>query len=268
MRRQARAFTLVELLVVIAIIAILAALLLPTISGAKERAKRTQCLNNVRQIGLSLNLYANDYEDFLPWPNWGNDGSPPCPAGWLYKGDCTSTPSTTAAGGAAAIANWSQNQVAHLKQGVLWKYMPNGNSFICPNDVPPSLTGFWSQRDETLSTYIMNGAPCFYANPDVTNHQYATCKMPAVYSPLCITLWEPDQRLNWFAYNDGSSYPGYDDLSGYGGYEGLGQLHVNGGNVLAVGGSAEYMSLPDFAAQQAIPEKNLLFWNPITPTGR
>jgi prepilin-type N-terminal cleavage/methylation domain-containing protein len=59
-------FTLIELLTVIVIIAILAALLLPTLAGAKERAKRTNCLNNLRQLTLCLHLYAGDYEDKLP----------------------------------------------------------------------------------------------------------------------------------------------------------------------------------------------------------
>jgi len=74
LRSQAHGFTLVELLVVIAIISILAAMLMPALSTARERARRISCLSNLRQIGLGLYMYHDDWKEVYP-PYRSNAGT-------------------------------------------------------------------------------------------------------------------------------------------------------------------------------------------------
>ncbi len=80
----AGAFTLVELLVVTGIIAILAALLLPGLARAKENGRRIACLNNLRQLGLAMQLYVHDYDDVLPAS--GPEAGQIFPEQWVWYG--------------------------------------------------------------------------------------------------------------------------------------------------------------------------------------
>ena len=80
--QQKAAFTLIELLVVIAIIAILASMLLPTLSRAKEKAQATQCVAQAKQLGLAMRLYGDDSSDLLPMASGSVPWASPDPLPW------------------------------------------------------------------------------------------------------------------------------------------------------------------------------------------
>jgi prepilin-type N-terminal cleavage/methylation domain-containing protein len=254
-----RAFTLIELLVVIAIIAILAAMLLPALSKAKAKANRTVCLGNNRQLGLGIQMYATDNQDYLVWPNWGTDASPPCPPGWLFAGAPPMQFSVATYGLNPTAFN--QTRLKALQGGVLYQYAPNVNTFNCPYDKPGDPTTSWGTRKQQLCSYTMNPSGAF-ANPPnggaSSGNNYKTMKVAQIWSTQCIIVWEQDFRPGHGDWNDGASYPDT---------QGLGLAHTIGGLVLQVDASAYFMKTNVFVPLAIKPPagkpSNILWWGTL-----
>ena len=120
-----RAFTLIELLVVIAIIGILAAMLLPALSKAKARAQGTRCLNNVKQLQLAWQLYADDNGNVIP-PSAGN--SPTTNQSWC-AGNFMSNPA-------------DKTDLNLIKNSLLGQLAGSAGIFKCPGDTTDNVRSY------------------------------------------------------------------------------------------------------------------------------
>jgi prepilin-type N-terminal cleavage/methylation domain-containing protein len=240
-RRSRRGFTLIELLVVIAIIAILAALLLPALAKAKDRATRLQCHNNVKQIALAMHLYSSDSQDFLPEPNWN---APWVLRGWLYD----------ASGGAGtipdpAVAPYNTNLRLAYQGGLLWNYLQAVGVYRCPLD--KISTPSWSSRNQKLSSYLVNGAVGGYGGISPRSYKVGQFRQDAMI------FWQA-LETNPGDYNDGSSRPN----------EGVTKLHSLGTTVGVVDGHVEFLKTVKFYEIVNDPNKNRLWCNPGSTDGR
>jgi prepilin-type N-terminal cleavage/methylation domain-containing protein len=234
------AFTLIELLVVIAIIAILAAMLLPALAKAKEKAIRAQEQNNFRQMLVATQMYATDAKDYLPPPNW----NPPWRArGWLYDATAGIVPDPT-------IPPYNAQPKKAYEGGLLLDVLKNITIYHCPLERTNAIASY-SSRAQKLSSYLMNGAVNGYGG--LGNGSYKI----SAFQQTAVIYWQARED-NSADFNDGSSRPD----------EGITTLHSLGTSIGVVDGHVEYIKTASFYTETALPTKNRYWCNPGSTDGR
>ncbi len=149
-------FTLIELLVVIAIIAILAAMLLPALSAARERARTTYCLNNLKQLHLGVVLYCDDNQEYIPNISGNNYGAI---RSWMldlnpYAGGCS-------------------------REEYIDKEFKLASSFVCPSSEEEVLSLDTGVHVYTASNYMFNGRLSLNGGyPAQKGKKLASCYQP------------------------------------------------------------------------------------------
>jgi prepilin-type N-terminal cleavage/methylation domain-containing protein len=226
------AFTLIELLVVLAIIGILAALLLPTLSKAKNKAAETVDINNLKQIITAVHLYTADSGDLLPAPNWRRQDFAGY-AGWLYQLNTSNSGPTR----------------FEIQKGLLWPALKDQKLYLCPMDNTNSPS--FKERDQQLSSYAINGAIIGFQRTNFPTERLGNMQ------PADVAFWETDETEPRY-FNDGANYPA----------EGVSARHLNGAINAAFGGSVSYIRRDFWYGQVEDDNKNNLWCYPESPNGR
>src|SRR5262249_37024452 len=149
-----------------------AAMMLPALAKAKDKAARTNCVSTQRQPALAMRMYTTDNREFLPYPNWG---SPPHP-NWRRVPASLDAPAGDAAANMAVIT-YSDNRELAYRTGLYYQYMPNPKTYLCPVDTK---SRYYRLRLNKLSTYVMNGAVCGFVFDPIRS-----AKITSIHSTMC-----------------------------------------------------------------------------------
>ena len=210
-QRPIRGFTLIELLAVIALIVLLMSLLLPVMSGAREKGYRAVCVANQRQLNLAMTHYAGDHEGELPGSGTGVFPD----IDWV-------------------VMNSSTDSLHAVTNGSLWKYIVDERAYRCPI-FPPQPTYYY--RTYSMNNFVGGQSGWGWDS----NAAAKTIGLVPRPSQTISFLEEPDPRKylmgSWIAYADVANINSWVDPVGF--------WHAQGCNMSFVDGHVEYWKWRD-----------------------
>lgn len=231
-------FTLIELLVVIAIIAILAAILFPVFAKAREKARQTACLNNMKQLNLAYIQYMSDYDGVTPLATDGPNGKGQgVLGGWMYYGNFSTT--TTAP------------STFDPTKGGLYSYVKSTAVYLCPDDAIAAASTTPGINDSYATNGCLNASnPAIQPRPGKSEAVFDNSSAIMLFGEEAANVPGPDYSTG--STNDAYLFvPTYDPTSlgtqaaGAAGADHFSTRHSNGSNVGFLDGHVKYVADPN-----------------------
>src|SRR5215467_12363058 len=240
-------FTLIELLVVIAIIAILAALLLPTLSNAKQRAYRINCMSNLRQINVSIHIYASNNKDFVPMH--------PSAGSWIWDVKRDTANALINGDANADLANRAKRKIVYCPGSLANVTADNDTLWSYGNDKVIIGYGWLGRRSNGTDT--MNGSADLAGGKRFVSKTSTVLTNTVADTELVV---DPTPsigntgNIDWHSFNSGM---GMNDLPH------SGHMQNNkpaGGNILFVDSHAAWRKFRLLGPWYETNDRNVYFW--------